>query len=354
MEKNSKQVKLKNGKINKAKHPLEEAKPSEENNTPSTKMCLLLVEDVDIVFDQDEGFLSALSTLLNTSKRPIVLIASDTSCSHLYRFVNQYRTIEFSPLSTRILAPWLQILCLVEGLKVDQTAMKTALELNKGDMHKTLLQLQYWVQTGGDNRFDKTAKNEKKTRRNSTANKFKNCEKPKTSFLNCLKEPISVDSDTNDELISEDLPDDSFIKNDVNHANNDLYVHSNLQGSFQKRYCSFEMVDLGKCWRTLSRSLADDAEKTEKLSLSQISVVCDSLSFTDFAFNNVGVKNSSCFADKFYSTSPKDSLELDECMESGRNDFDFTCELTNELIRSSFEPFNTSVEYPDCPVNDER
>lgn len=47
------------------------------------------------------------------------------------------------------LAVWLQIVCLVEGLLVDKDHLGNLLEYNQGDIRRTLLQVQFWCQSGG-------------------------------------------------------------------------------------------------------------------------------------------------------------------------------------------------------------
>lgn len=112
-------------------------------------MCILLLEDIDLIFDQDEGFLSSLSQLIVTSKRPIILTTTDKTPSHVQKFINQYECTIFQPLSMHCLAVWLQIVCLVEGLLVDRDHLGNLLEYNKGDIRRTLLQVQFWCQSGG-------------------------------------------------------------------------------------------------------------------------------------------------------------------------------------------------------------
>lgn len=127
------------------------AKKSKSEDDLNKKLSLLLVEDIDIVFeDQDEGLISALVSLTSTSKRPIILTSADPTSSHLQKFMSQHRVLTFSALSGKILGTWLQILCLVEGVHVSRDILVQLLQWNKGDVRKTLLQLQFWVQTGGD------------------------------------------------------------------------------------------------------------------------------------------------------------------------------------------------------------
>lgn len=122
---------------------------SSEPKNKNKKMCILLLEDIDLIFDQDEGFLSSLSQLIVTSKRPIILTTTDKTPSHVQKFISQYECTIFQPLSMHCLAVWLQIVCLVEGLLVDKDHLGNLLEYNKGDIRRTLLQVQFWCQSGG-------------------------------------------------------------------------------------------------------------------------------------------------------------------------------------------------------------
>lgn len=55
-----------------------------------SKISLLLIEDADIVFEEyDEGFYSAVSSLVQTSKRPFIFVTNDPTCSHLDNFRTQ-------------------------------------------------------------------------------------------------------------------------------------------------------------------------------------------------------------------------------------------------------------------------
>lgn len=124
--------------------------PERETETKkSQKMSLLLVEDVDIVFEQDEGFTTSLVQLLSTSKRPVVLVTSDKSCNHVQRFTNNHKVVRFSSVRPKTFATHLQLLCLKEGLHVDRAALRELLEHNMGDARRALMQLQFWAQTGG-------------------------------------------------------------------------------------------------------------------------------------------------------------------------------------------------------------
>lgn len=92
----------------------DKSKSSEQQS--DQKMCVILIEDVDIVFEQDDGFISALIQLTTTSKRPLIATTTDYHSIFVQKYLNQYEYIQFLPLSSYSLSTWLQIVFLCEGL----------------------------------------------------------------------------------------------------------------------------------------------------------------------------------------------------------------------------------------------
>lgn len=115
-----------------------------------SKLCLLLVDDVDVIFEQDEGFIYSLTQLLLTSKRPIIMTATDRNTSYMQRYINQYPKLYFKELSVKKQSVWLKVLCAMEGLLVDVRSLDELLEWNNGDMRKTISHLQFWLLSGGN------------------------------------------------------------------------------------------------------------------------------------------------------------------------------------------------------------
>lgn len=82
---NSQCKKIKNKKKQKKKTIVNDLCKS--SNEADRKMSLLVIEDADIVFDEhDEGFYSAIASLVQTSKRPFIFIANDVSCVNMDYF----------------------------------------------------------------------------------------------------------------------------------------------------------------------------------------------------------------------------------------------------------------------------
>ncbi|CAH0729730.1 unnamed protein product, partial [Brenthis ino] len=117
--------------------------PSQESIR--TGMSLILIDDADIVFDQDDGFCSAISQLIHSSKRPVILVTSSLSCLHLQRFLQNGKVIHMRPLLPRMLGTWLDIMCLVDVGMCYTGLGAQLLDFNKGDIRKTINYLQFYM-----------------------------------------------------------------------------------------------------------------------------------------------------------------------------------------------------------------
>lgn len=140
---------------------LSNTEPPSQRSSDTNIMSLMLIDDADIVFEEDDGFVGALAQLVQSSKRPVLIVASDLNCCHLQRFMIDGNVVHFNPLYGKILGPWLDILVLIECNKIIPNLCSTLLDFNKGDIRSTLLQLQYWV-LGSKNKRNSTAESSQK------------------------------------------------------------------------------------------------------------------------------------------------------------------------------------------------
>lgn len=116
----------------------------DENRRPA----LILIEDADIVFEQDLGFVDAIQQLCTVSKRPVILVANQRSCAHLQRYMGQ-NTIEFATAKAVSIAKWLSTLSIVEMCYIPYTDCERLYTLNKRDLRRTLLEIQFFIQSSG-------------------------------------------------------------------------------------------------------------------------------------------------------------------------------------------------------------
>nr|DBA21827.1 TPA: hypothetical protein GDO54_012956 [Pyxicephalus adspersus] len=108
---------------------------------------LILFEEVDVIFDEDSGFLSAIKTFMSTTKRPVILTTSDAMFGSMFDGV--FEEITFHVPSVVNVASYLQVLCLAENLRMDTKDLMTFLTANTCDIRQSLLQLQFWARSGG-------------------------------------------------------------------------------------------------------------------------------------------------------------------------------------------------------------
>ncbi|NWW96270.1 ATAD5 protein, partial [Rhynochetos jubatus] len=125
---------------------INKAEEGGEHNRKSAT-SLILFEEVDIIFDEDVGFLSAIKTFMATAKRPIVLTTNDPTFSLM--FDGCFEEINFRTPSLMNAASYLQVLCLAENLRTDVKDLAALLTTNNCDIRQSVLYLQFWVRSGG-------------------------------------------------------------------------------------------------------------------------------------------------------------------------------------------------------------
>ncbi|NWS55940.1 ATAD5 protein, partial [Chunga burmeisteri] len=122
-----------------------EAEGGEHNRKNATS--LILFEEVDIIFDEDAGFLNAIKTFMATAKRPVILTTNDPTFSLM--FDGYFEEINFRTPSLINAASYLQVLCLAENLRTDVKDLAALLTTNNCDIRQSVLYLQFWVRSGG-------------------------------------------------------------------------------------------------------------------------------------------------------------------------------------------------------------
>ncbi|CAK9814031.1 Enhanced level of genomic instability 1, partial [Anthophora plagiata] len=107
---------------------------------------LILIEDVDIIFEEDEGFISATYQLASNTKRPIVMTCRDI-CPHLNKMAPQQNRIYFRDAVGNRVSAFLELISLAEtGYRLPSNYIAEL--LNCGDLRKAILQLQYLLLSG--------------------------------------------------------------------------------------------------------------------------------------------------------------------------------------------------------------
>lgn len=110
-----------------------------------TRMSLILIDDADIVFDQDDGFIPALTQIIQCSKRPVIVVTSSLTCQHLQRFIKYGNVVRMNSLTPKMLGTWLDIMCLADTDTCWPGLGSKYLSFYNGDIRKTINHMQFLV-----------------------------------------------------------------------------------------------------------------------------------------------------------------------------------------------------------------
>uniref|UniRef100_A0A3B4ZZI8 ATPase family AAA domain containing 5 n=1 Tax=Stegastes partitus TaxID=144197 RepID=A0A3B4ZZI8_9TELE len=127
--------------------PCEKPDSQKLGDSSPDSTSLILFEEVDVIFDDDVGFLAAIKTFMTTTKRPVILTTNDPRFKE--RFDCSLEEIIFKTPSAVNVCSHLQLVCLAEKVRLDLDDVCSLLKLSCGDVRRCLLQLQLWVNSGG-------------------------------------------------------------------------------------------------------------------------------------------------------------------------------------------------------------
>ncbi|GAB0098622.1 hypothetical protein DMENIID0001_143830 [Sergentomyia squamirostris] len=253
---------------------LQEATKSHKISQKSTdelshRFSLILVEDAEIAFEQDDGFVGALHQIVSDSKRPVILTTSDSNCQHLERFIAM-NVIHFEPPEPEEASRYLTVMSLAEGLSIPQGDIAKRYMMNHRDFRKTTLDLEFFIKTGGDFKFlnersyDTLSANTSSWLRSST-----NSVDDLANFYDILSSGEIFNSTSQAEQISETLVDQALI---VRNINSNTFDHF-LQPRAGERSCLYPMVsgevacvDVEPILRSICRSEKEKAARERKSS----------------------------------------------------------------------------------------
>ncbi len=117
-----------------------EAKP-----VKAQKQSLILIEEVDILFDDDRGFWSGVSTLISLSRRPVILTCNDES-SIPFDDIPLQATFRYQPPCPDLAADYLVAMAANEGHILDGHAVSSLYKSKGQDLRATITELDFWCQ----------------------------------------------------------------------------------------------------------------------------------------------------------------------------------------------------------------
>ncbi|KAJ1992641.1 hypothetical protein GGI04_005930, partial [Coemansia thaxteri] len=118
--------------------------PSLVGNSGDVNQVLILIEQVDVLFEQDQRLWPALKQLALKSRRPIVLTCSSMSCVR-WDAACFHAVLRFVRPSERSLVPYCFLMCLAEGVLTSPTDLARACRELDRDINRLLCLLEITV-----------------------------------------------------------------------------------------------------------------------------------------------------------------------------------------------------------------
>uniref|UniRef100_A0A1B0C5X2 ATPase family AAA domain-containing protein 5 n=1 Tax=Glossina palpalis gambiensis TaxID=67801 RepID=A0A1B0C5X2_9MUSC len=225
----------------------------------TTRKSLILIEDADVVFEQtDSGFTDAIYTLAGSSKRPVIIVASNPNCTHLQKLMQQ-NTIHFKPPNVLNITKFLAILSLIENCPVRRHDLISLYLYNQLDLRRTLLELQFFIQSGGDRRQLKSLS----TNDNSEKRRIKVDSGNFSYFASPRKRQFSIEQETGN--IVNAMPDFEEIHINSEIQDSTIYTHCSLFEFYAARQNSKCLIPCPVDFHLLSANLTDILRASKKL-----------------------------------------------------------------------------------------
>ncbi|KAK1995726.1 ATPase [Colletotrichum falcatum] len=127
------------------------AKPVKEK-AQTQKQSLILLEEVDVLYEEDKQFWATIVSLIAQSKRPFVMTCNDETLVPFHNFVF-YGILRFTPPPEVLAVDTMLLIAANEGHALRRTAVSALYESKGCDLRASLMELNYWCQLGvGDRR----------------------------------------------------------------------------------------------------------------------------------------------------------------------------------------------------------
>ncbi|KAF9878030.1 ATPase [Colletotrichum karsti] len=135
----------------KAEEPTEAPRPAKATGQ-GQKQSLILLEEVDVLYEEDKQFWATIMSLIAQSKRPFVMTCNDETLVPFHNFI-LYGIFRFTPPPKDLAVDTLLLIAANEGHALQRAAVSALYESKGHDLRASLMELNYWCQLGvGDRR----------------------------------------------------------------------------------------------------------------------------------------------------------------------------------------------------------
>ena len=120
--------------------------------TKHQKQSLILLEEIDILYEEDKQFWATLTSLMAQSKRPFVMTCNDESLVP-FQLLNLHGIFRFNPPPMDLAVDAMLLAAASEGHVLERKPVEELYETRGRDLRAALTELNYWCQLGvGDRR----------------------------------------------------------------------------------------------------------------------------------------------------------------------------------------------------------
>lgn len=142
----------------KPKPKVQQPAPSTKEETPKLvplnkapakeqKQSLILIEEVDVLYEEDKNFWTTVMDLFVNSKRPIIMTCTDESLVPDLKNA-LHAIIRFNPPPVDLATDYMLLVAACEGHVLRREAVKTLYETRKFDLRASISELNFWCQFG--------------------------------------------------------------------------------------------------------------------------------------------------------------------------------------------------------------